>query len=173
DLAGIPQDRFRFDGCETLVPEDTGQTGDLLQPGAELSRFGGGGAFVAVGVHRQADHQGADFLRLDHLTKIAGVLLGIAARVGRQRRSEPALRVADRQADAHAAVIDAEQSRAAHRYFSRPFFLSSSTRCLILPSSRRSATRMASPSWMMSRLSTPMVAISRPGSPTTTQFFVF
>ena len=61
--------------------------------------------------------------------------------------SKTAFGIADGQAHPDLAVIDAQQSaRRAHRYLSRPFFLSRSTMCLMPASSRRSATRMAFPS---------------------------
>ena len=45
------------------------------------------------------------------------------------------------------ATLDPQQARARpHRYCSSPFCLSSSTSCLTVPSSRRSATRVALPS---------------------------
>jgi hypothetical protein len=59
-----------------------------------------------------------------------------------------------------------------HKYFSRPRAFSSSTIFLMLPSSSRCATKIASPSWMMMRSLTPSVAISFPLSPAMTQWCV-
>src|SRR5262249_13215568 len=139
----------------------------LGEPSPVLARLQRFLTFAAVGVDRQADHEARDFLILDQLLEKRRVLVAAAARVGHERGGNLAIRVAHRQADADGAVIDAQKP--AHRYDSRPFFFICSTSALTVPSSRRSATSVASPSWMMSRLLTPMVVISLPGSPTMTQ----
>src|SRR5262249_27207707 len=144
------------------------------QPGAERPCLGRLLPFTAVQMHRQPHDDPADLLLLDDLAIIALVLLPVAPGVRRQREGDLALGVADGQADAYAAVIDPQDPRPPrHRYFSSPFFLSSSTSCFTVPSSRRSATRVASPSWTMSRLLTPTVAIRCPASAAMTQPCVF
>src|SRR5262249_31895450 len=153
------------DRREALVEVRHRQSGHARQERPELPRFGRLLPLRAVGVHRQTDDDVAHFLFFGQLAEIALVPFTAAALVGGQRRGDAALGVADGQADAHRPVIDREQARAGpHRYCSSPFFFSSSTSCLTVPSSRRSATRVASPSWMMSRFSTPTVAIRWPWS---------
>src|SRR5262249_25458604 len=124
----------------------------------------------AVVVHRQPDHEAADLLRVRQAAEVVRVALRVAARVGGQRRGDPAVRVADGQPDADAAGIDAQQPGAgAPSYLPRPFSFSSFTSFLMPASSRRSATRVALPSWMMSRSRTPTVATRWPASAATTQ----
>src|SRR5581483_11573023 len=171
---GVPQGGFGEHRGETLIPVDARQAAELRQPGAEYAGGPRACSFVAGRVHRQADDQGGNLLRLDQFLEETGVLLRSAARVGGEGRRDAALGVADRQADADGAVVHAQKPapRPAHRYFSRFFFFSISTIWRMVFSSRRSATRIASPSWMIRRLSTPTVAISCSGSATTRQFLV-
>ena len=80
----------------------------------------------------------------------------------------------DHQRSSRPVHRDAASSRqSTQRYCSSPFFFSRSTSCLTVASSRLSATRVALPSCTISRLSTPMVAIRCPSSPTMTQSRVF
>src|SRR5262249_52885426 len=130
-------------------------------------------ALTAAEMNRQSDHDAANLFFLDQFQEELRVACPATAPVGCQRRGDAPVRIADRQPDADAALVDPQQPTRTHRYFSSPFCFSRSTSCFTVPSSRRSATSTASPSWMMSRFSTPIVAMSWPLSATMTQFFVF
>src|SRR5436190_18180922 len=96
-------------------------------------------SFLSAQVDRQTDDQAADRFLLDDLPEEFGIFIPAAAAVGGQRRRDNPVRVADRQADAHGAVIDSQEASAcrSHRYFSRPFLRNKSTNCLTALSLRR------------------------------------
>jgi len=138
---------FGIESGKTFVKENDGTARNVAQPFAEGAGKPGLLPFPAIEMGRQADHDLDDLLFLNQSAEKAGILLFAAARIGLKRRGKAALRIADGQAHSDFAVIDAQQSaRSGHRYLSRPFFLSSSTICLMPASSRRSATKTALPS---------------------------
>src|SRR5437660_1522808 len=122
-LVGEPggkQGRLGFHGRETLIPEYHREAGHICQPFAERPRFAGLLSFVAAEMNRQAENNLADRLFFGQLLKVGCVLLLALTRVCGQWRGNHAVGIADSQADANMAVINAKKPRpAAHKYFSR------------------------------------------------------
>src|SRR5262245_9258214 len=169
----VPESRLGEYGREPLVREHDGQRRHPPQPIAELLGLAGLDAFASGRVQRQSDDDPTDVLPLDESSEVLGVAGVPLPLPDLQRRRDDPIRVRNGHAEAHRAVVHPEQPRTwpglTHGYFSSPGVLfSRSTTSFTVPSSRRSAIRVASPSWMMTRLLTPMVTISRPASPAIT-----
>src|SRR5262249_16749050 len=81
----------------------------LRQPVAKPAGFDCLGPLTAIEMNRQADDEPADLLTFHQLTEILGVELAAARAVGGQRRSNTALRIADRQPDPPRTVIHAQK----------------------------------------------------------------
>ena len=128
-----PQRRFREGRREPLVGVDDRQPGHAAQPRAECPRLLRLGPLAAGGVDRQADDQPADLFPFDDAPEVRGVPVRALALADLERRGDDPVGVADRQADADRAVVDAQQPRSGRRsqvLLQPGVFLSRSTSCL-------------------------------------------
>src|SRR5262249_26244242 len=162
---GRPKLALGFDRRESLIPVNNGNAGYFFQPTAEGARFRRLLTFTPTSVHGQTQNDLLNLFVLDQRLEMNGVSFTAAALVSLQGRSDLAIRISHSQSDSNLTIVHTQQARRrSHRYFSIPFFLSISTSCLTAPSSRRSATNVASSLWTMSKSLTPTVAIRWPVS---------
>ena len=94
---------------ESLIPIDDRQSGHACEPVAEGPSLFCLSSLVAAHVHWQANDKTDHLLGSNEFAKVIRVSRGVAALIDRQRRGDYPLGVADRQANANAAVIHAEQ----------------------------------------------------------------